>query len=75
MEELAMNVQLTTMEAYAAMYAYLEIFYARTKSDDVGGLLGSMSLLADGSTADPAILKEWAECIRRVKNNEISITL
>lgn len=36
--------------AYTAMYEFLVGYYERTKSDDVGALLGGMSLLADGDT-------------------------
>jgi hypothetical protein len=55
---------LTDEQAYAAMYYFLDQFYLRTKSDDVGGLLGSMSLLSDGSTADGAIALEWQEAVQ-----------
>jgi hypothetical protein len=70
-----MNFQLTEKEAYAAMYAYLEKLYEITKSDDVGGLLGSMSMLSDGSTADPAIWDEWIECITLAKQGKVNYTL
>jgi hypothetical protein len=35
----------------------------RTKSDELGGLLGGMSILEDGSTADPAIVNDWREAV------------
>ena len=70
-----MDIQLTELEAYTAMHVFLEKFYNTTQSDDVGGLLGSMSLLEDHSTADPAIWKEWIECINLVKSGEANIRL
>ena len=70
-----MDIQLSEKEAYAAMYIYLEKFYEITKSDDVGGLLGSMSILSDGSTADPAIWEEWIECIILAKQGNVDLSL
>jgi hypothetical protein len=29
--------------AYKAMYEYLDAYYERSKSDEIGGMLGSMS--------------------------------
>ena len=59
-----MMQMLTDSQAYAAMFHFLDKIYQRTKSDDLGGLLGSMSLLSDGGTADPAIAREWNEAVR-----------
>jgi hypothetical protein len=50
-------------QAYAAMFHFLEQLYLRTKSDDLGGLLGGMSMLQDGSPADPAIEKDWQDAV------------
>lgn len=55
---------LTDEQAYAAMFHFLEDLYSRTKSDDVGSLLGSMSLLPDGGTADSAIAKRWQKAVK-----------
>jgi hypothetical protein len=46
---------MTAEQAYAAMFFFLDRLYASTKSDDLGGLSGSMALLGGGSPADPAI--------------------
>jgi hypothetical protein len=46
---------LTEKEAFDAMVLFLEKFYAITESDDVGALLGSMMVLEDRGTADPAV--------------------
>ena len=40
-----MKKHLTHQEAYEAMFAFLEAYYDRSKSDEIGGLLGSMSLI------------------------------
>src|SRR4051812_193186 len=59
--------QITVHEAYAAMYRYLERVYELTGADDVGGLLGSMSLLPDGQTADPAAWTDWIRAVEEVR--------
>lgn len=57
---------MTTMndkQAYAAMFHFLEQLYLRVKSEDLGGLLGGMAVLQDGSPADPATAKDWREAV------------
>jgi hypothetical protein len=56
---------LTTQEAFSAMRSFLEDYYERTQSDDVGALLGDMQLLGDGMTADPAAWEDWLVCVER----------
>jgi hypothetical protein len=70
-----MSINLTEKEAYAAMYAYLVTVYDRTQSDDLGGLLGDMSTLGDGETADPAVWHEWLRCVNQVKQSKIDTSL
>ena len=62
-------MQLTRKQAFEAMVLYLEEFYNRTLSDDVGALLGQLILLEDGSTADPAAWYDWVECVEKVLSN------
>ena len=66
---------LTKREAYEAMYAFLEALYDRTQSDDIGALLGGMSLLDDGGTADPAVWDEWEDAVRRAKERSVDAKL
>lgn len=56
---------LTKKQAYSAMYVYLKAIYDRTGSDDIGALLGGMSLLADGGTVDPAAWADWEHAMRQ----------
>jgi hypothetical protein len=65
----------TIREAYEAMFAFLEKFYCNTGSDDVGSLLGSMSMLSEGGTADPAMWGEWEAAIRKAKQGQVDIEL
>jgi len=61
---------MTSDQAYAAMFFFLEGFYQRTHSDEIGGLLGSMSLLADGSPADSAIAADWQSAVERATKEQ-----
>lgn len=54
---------MTSKEAYSAMFYFLEQLYKRTGSDELGGLLGGMALLADGSPADPAVSRDWQNAV------------
>ena len=58
-------VTLTPEQAYAAMYYFMEDYYSRVHSDEVGALLGGMSLLGDGGTADPAVKSDWQRAVKR----------
>ncbi|WP_454908210.1 hypothetical protein [Variovorax gossypii] len=40
------------------MLAFLEAQY-RSAVEELGALIGSMSLLADGKPADPGVSQEW----------------
>lgn len=62
-------MELTIKQAFEVMVLFLEEFYNRTQSDDVGGLLGDLILLEDGSTADPAAWYDWVECVEKVLSN------
>lgn len=70
-----MSISLTSGEAYEAMFTFLEGVYRRTESDDLGALLGSMSMLPDGATADPALWQEWERAVQKVMNGEADIQL
>lgn len=62
-------------EAYAAMFAFLEHRFLLTGSDDLGALLGSMSLLPDGSTADPAIWDDWLDAIKKAISSNVRLNM
>ena len=67
--------KLTKKEAFLAMYAFLEHEYEITKSDDVGAILGGISLLEDGTTADPAAWSDWERALIEVKMGKIDALL
>ena len=70
-----MSTDLTEKEAYNAMYAYLIKLYEITKSDDLGGLLGSMSTLPSGEIADSAVWDDWLECVEQAKKGQVNTQL
>ncbi|HYH95873.1 hypothetical protein [Hyalangium sp.] len=59
--------QITVREAYAAMHRYLERLYELAGADELGGLLGSMSLLPDGQTADPTAWTDWIQAVEEIR--------
>ena len=56
---------MTTDEAYAAMFFFLEDLCHRTHCDEIAGLLGGMYLLTDGLPADRAIVADWQRAVER----------
>ncbi len=60
-------------EAYAAAFRYLQRYYERTGADEVGALLGSMSLLPDGGSADPAAWSDWLQAVEDVRAGVVNI--
>jgi len=58
---------MTEYEAFIAMQYFLEQFYERTGSDDVGALLGDMLILDDGETMDPAAWEDWIVAVKKAK--------
>ena len=62
-----MDEKLDIKLAYAAMFEFLAAYYDRTSSEEVSALLGSMSLLADGGTADPAIWDDRLASVEKAK--------
>jgi hypothetical protein len=66
------QTHLTQTQAYLAMFEFLRRYYAETNSDDVGSLLGGMSLLDDGSPADAAYWPDWLASVAVVMRAESS---
>ena len=63
-----MNEQKLTIEqAYRAMFYFLEHEYEITKSDELGGMLSSLSweIWAKAGPADPGAWEEWLEAVQK----------
>jgi hypothetical protein len=70
-----MEPQLTPKEAFAAMYLFLDKMYKDYGFDQLGGILGGMSLLADGGTADPAYWDDWLRMVEIARGQHPDIGL
>jgi len=54
---------LTIEQAYQSMVCFLEAYWERTQSDEIGALLGGLALDADGRPMDPAAWSDWLAAI------------
>lgn len=63
-------MNLTIEEAYKSMIDFLEKYYDRINSDDVGGLLSDMMLIDKGITADPASWYDWIKSVEKIKSEK-----
>lgn len=68
------NDSLTSAEAYLAMYAFLSKQYD-LGCEELGAILGSMSLLPGGAAADPALDRDWSEAVSAAKAGRVDARL
>jgi hypothetical protein len=61
---------LTKIQAFNTMRKFLEMYYKRTLSDDVGSLLGDLQMIAEDETADPAAWHDWNQALSDVLNEK-----
>jgi hypothetical protein len=66
-----MEDKIGVKQAYLAMYSFLEELYTKYEFDQLGGLLGSMSLLPDGTPADQAMWGDWLRAIEKMKAKQV----
>jgi len=57
-------MNLTPRQAYLAMFAFLDGYWRRGKSEEIGALLGALSLLENDRPADPALAADWDDAVR-----------
>ncbi|WP_428029071.1 hypothetical protein [Ancylobacter sp.] len=70
-----MNDKMTIAEAYRAMFLFLEREWKLTgKPDELAILLGGMSTLEGGSTADPAMWAQWLEAVKAARESTAEMT-
>ena len=70
-----MNESINVKEAYIAMFSFLEELYARYEFDQLGGILGSLSMLPDGSPADQAMWDDWLKCVESSRKGSVDASL
>jgi hypothetical protein len=61
-----MSDNLSPRDAYRAMLRFLEGYYERTSSDELGALLGGLVIDEDGQPMDPAAWTDWIAAIHDV---------
>ena len=61
------EVELTAKQAYRAMLNFLEQEYERTKSDDIAGLLSSLSweITGDAGPAGTGAWQDWMDAVKK----------
>ena len=62
-------------EAYIAMFSFLEELYFKYEFEQLGGLLGSLSMLPDGSPADQAMWSDWLKCVQRSRKGCVDASM
>ncbi len=62
--------KVTVRQAYLAMFEYLRRHYERGPSGEIGSILGSLSLVGDQGSADPAALDEFLAAVDAVMKKE-----
>jgi hypothetical protein len=60
------ETSLTVRQAYLVMFEFLRQHYERGPTDEIGGLLGGLSLLRDGEPADAAMLGDFERAVAAV---------
>lgn len=65
------NKKLSINQAYDAMFDFLEEHYNALQGDEVGSLLGSMSLMEDRKPLDPALWETWERCVAKALKGQV----
>ncbi|NKC13803.1 MAG: hypothetical protein GKR94_16935 [Gammaproteobacteria bacterium] len=66
-----MDKFLTDKDAYLAMFSFLEDYYKRTGSDEIGSLLSGMCLMNDGMPMDRAYWSEWELAVQKTLEGKV----
>ena len=61
---------MTEDQAYSAMFSFLDDYYSRNKSADLGQLLGELQLADDGKPFDPVVANERKLAVRQTLKEE-----
>ncbi|WP_423197585.1 MULTISPECIES: hypothetical protein [unclassified Cupriavidus] len=64
--------RLTVEQAYRAMFYFLEQEYERTKADEIGGLLSSLSreITQGHGPADPGAWQDWQDAVDKALSKD-----
>ena len=61
-------------QAFLAMFAFLEKQYV-LGCEELGGILGSMSLLPDGKPADSALASDWQAAVEAAIEGKVQANM
>ena len=67
-------MQLTQEQAYLAMFSFLDKQFS-LGCEELGAILGSMSLLPDGTPADPAFASDWHDAVVAAVSGQVDVKL
>lgn len=59
--------ELSTMQAYRAMFRFLEAYFERGGSDEIAMLLSGLAINEDGRPMDPAAWDDWLTAIYQAR--------
>lgn len=59
--------ELSPLDAYRAMTSFLQDYFDRTRSDEIGILLGGLDLNQDGQPMDPGYWHDWMTAVERIR--------
>ncbi|MCA8306857.1 hypothetical protein [Burkholderia seminalis] len=64
--------KLTIEQAFRAMFYFLDQEYERTKSDEIGGLLSSLSweITQGHGPADPGAWQDWIDAVQKAVSTD-----
>jgi hypothetical protein len=68
----AWKTTMTAQQAYQAMYSFLEEYFKMTHADEIGVMLGGLSVLSDGLPADAGFRQDWLTAVQKVLSTERS---
>ncbi len=68
-----MKENLTLLEAYKAMYVFLDNYYFQMdQPDEIGALLSDLRMLPDGTPGDPAAWTDWLQAVQKALDSSDS---
>ncbi len=66
-----MENKASKLESFKMMSCFLNKYFERTNSEDIGSLLGDMQLVENNTTtSDPAVWSDWEQCFHQVMATE-----
>lgn len=66
--------KITIEQAYRAMFYFLENEYELTHSEEIGGLLGSLSWeIFSGGPIDASVWNDWLTAVSKAKKQDVLI--